>query len=678
MSGESDEKILFKLDLDAKDFKEGIAHSKELLKTFGETESLGSLMSTLGHLGVAAGVLAVAFYGVKTALDLTMEAESIKRTEEQFKMLTEEAGIATETLRNGLEEASHGLVGMDELLKSSNQAIIAMGKSAERLPEVLEFATKATKIFGGEVNANYEKIANALATGRVRALKEFGITIDATKAVKEFAEANGLAVAEISEAGKRQAIMNQALAQAESRFKTVKVDTGELTTSWQKFRVAVKETYETFALMFDSAFGKWIKGAVSTLSDAVISISNAIRARMGDHAAQMKIDTDNLEKYKAKVTELSEREAKLAEQYQSLTAQKQTSLANNVKLMIDNIEKQKEALLKTIDDVQKRKEETEQSKDKVEETKGDAGKDAVDREKREKARTQFEKDLAEMRAAKVESEMATNKDVEQVETLFNAQMEVLKEQHEAKMKEIELKDYLNPEQKLAEKTAEQDAYNSMLKRHLDDQVKMKEDADKRMMNSNDKSTKAMSAGVRSYAAQATKNFDTTGKRASMAMQVFSNHAVSALKDWASGSATASEAVRGFMLGAIGDMAEASGRFMMLDAFKTYPAVNFPELAAGAGLVALSGVLSGLGAKSSGSTGSASAGGGASDVASGGGGDYSSASTSTALAEDAQKKKAVSVVIHGNYMETETTRRQLLEMIRQETDATSFSYSQVQA
>ena len=129
-----------------------------------------------------------------------------------------------------------------------------------------------------------------------------------------------------------------------------------------------------------------------------------------------------------------------------------------------------------------------------------------------------------------------------------------------------------------------------------------------------------------------------------------------------------------MLGMIADMAEASGRFMMLDAFKTFPDINYPELAAGAGLVALSGFLGGMAGGSS-SIGSGGGGGGGGVAGASLGADSQMTNT---LTEDTQKKKAVHIEIHGNYLETEQTRRQLIEMVRQETDATAFNINGVRA
>ena len=85
-------------------------------------------------------------------------------------------------------------------------------------------------------------------------------------------------------------------------------------------------------------------------------------------------------------------------------------------------------------------------------------------------------------------------------------------------------------------------------------------------------------------------FSVAGSTAFNALQA---RTTAALQAWGAGTETASEAVKKMMIGVVADMAQATGQFMMLDAFKTYPMINYPELAAGAGLIALSGALGAL-------------------------------------------------------------------------------------
>src|SRR5437868_1134280 len=112
MAGES---IDYVLNLDDTEFAKTIISAGERV-----TGLVGSLE------GVAAmgGVIGVAFLAVKTALDLTKEAEQVKQINQQFEMLSANAGLASKALKDGLVEAANGLVDDTDLLHAANKAII--------------------------------------------------------------------------------------------------------------------------------------------------------------------------------------------------------------------------------------------------------------------------------------------------------------------------------------------------------------------------------------------------------------------------------------------------------------------------------------------------------------------------------------------------------------------------
>jgi len=98
------------------------------------------------------------------------------------------------------------------------------------------------------------------------------------------------------------------------------------------------------------------------------------------------------------------------------------------------------------------------------------------------------------------------------------------------------------------------------------------------------------------------------------------------------------------------------------------------------LLALSGLLRSAAGGASSSLGASTGGGGGGG---GGGGATASTEATPATATDLQNtaaaqgpQKNVTIQVQGNYFETEQTKRTLMEMIRQETDATSFSYVQI--
>jgi hypothetical protein len=142
---------------------------------------------------------------------------------------------------------------------------------------------------------------------------------------------------------------------------------------------------------------------------------------------------------------------------------------------------------------------------------------------------------------------------------------------------------------------------------------------------------------------------------------------------ASGSEDAGEAMKKFFIGAIADKAAAAGAAMVLESI--WPP-NPVAAAGGVALMALAGNLKRLagGGGSSVSMPSAPAAAAAESPAAGSFGGFGSSMAPEPAGPE--RKRAVTVQIAGNYLDTEQSRRYLLEMIRAETDATDFRYQQI--
>jgi hypothetical protein len=160
---------------------------------------------------------------------------------------------------------------------------------------------------------------------------------------------------------------------------------------------------------------------------------------------------------------------------------------------------------------------------------------------------------------------------------------------------------------------------------------------------------------------------------------------------------AAKAVGATILGTIGDKAIADGSYMMLSGI--FPP-NPVQIGAGAGLIALGASLKSVSSGMLSSMGPRSASGGSvpsaddpcpviakakactnSEVGELPSESASQASTASKesepdMASMERKQRAVNIQIAGNYYDTDSTRRQLMEMIRQETDATDFRYDRI--
>lgn len=268
-----DNKIILNIVLDDGSVISGFAKIKQEAKK--TTDDVGGQFKTLGDIfdadviGIiknkireipvsfaAVGVAAIAAGAlIKSAFDLTLEGERIKSVETQFRNLAAASGVSGEQLAEGLAKSANGLITTDDLLKTATKSVIELGRSAERLPDVLEVTRKATLALGGSLQERFEAVVQAISSGQTRMLRSQGIIIDQEKAFKKYADTLGVTAGSLDKAQQQQAILNAFLAQAGEKFKDVQQGLNQNNVAVKQASVAVKELYENFALFINSKLG---------------------------------------------------------------------------------------------------------------------------------------------------------------------------------------------------------------------------------------------------------------------------------------------------------------------------------------------------------------------------------------------------------------------------------------
>lgn len=280
----------------------------------GSFANFGAAAEGAFSLFVGSAVVVGAVGALKKALDLTFEAESVRAIGSQFDLLSKNAGIAGDALKDGLSAAADGLIDDTDLIKIANQAIISMGASATDLPPVMELARKATSVFGGELADNFEKISQAIATGQTRSLKSLGIIIDSDKAYREFAASIGTTADALSDAGKQQAIMNAVLETGQGAFAGVNVDLKQNTDTFQRLKVTLGQIGETATLAFEKLAGPAVQSFLGGLSAMAADAKQALTAAFGEgkEKAQANVDqlTEALQRTKAAIIDLEQKQLK--------------------------------------------------------------------------------------------------------------------------------------------------------------------------------------------------------------------------------------------------------------------------------------------------------------------------------------------------------------------------------
>lgn len=659
----NDENIVFKLDLDAKEFMSNLSQINERLGSLEKSAKTVELASMFDLAGVAVEGFRTAIQLAGKAMDLVFEGENIRAINYQFELLAKNAGIAGDKFKEALDKAAGGLIDDTELLEIANKTMSSMGANAEgTLERIVGVARKASAIFGGDLKDNIETFERALATGNIRALRQFQIVIDQEKAVRNYAKALGLTVDALSEQERRQALANAALDQAEKKFKDARTDLRSTQSAWKQLKNAVNDVSDTILEFISKVFGPIFTNAFKAATLELKAFSANLKAALSDDPiVKSKALADQIEILEGRMRKMREGPKEIFNQaeYNALQA---TLEATKVKFDSLADARQKAGGAKA-----------------AETGEGKAPEEKADQERRMAAATKFEQDLLELRKARIQAQIEVEQSpFEQERNLYERRM-VLEQEKNLRLADIDNQFALG---QIA--TAEQ---TQALKLQIEQKfvsdivaLKQQEEATRLKVYQNevraaDSASKGVAAAFRQGSAQARADINSFGAQGQRVYQNFTRTATDSLIELGKGQKKASEIAKGFVFGMLADEAEARGRLMLLASiFPPNPA----GLGAGAALLVLSGFLR---SQAGGSGGGGAVGGG--NIAGGGmgGPDIAgmgpvSGTASPNAQQFEQTKKAVTIQVMGSYFETEQTRQRLLEMIRSETDATDFKYVQI--
>lgn len=668
-----DNKEVFKLDLDTKEFTAKANEALKIIGEIGEGDALSGLVSGLGSVAVAAGAVGTAFIAVKTAISLVTEAEEIKAINSQFEMLSKNAGLATDVLASGLRKAGAGLVDDTDLLKAANQGIVTLGANASKLPETLELARKVTALYGGELVDNFERLNQAIASGQTRALKQMGIIVDQKKAYEDYAKSIGVSVNALSEQGKQQAMLNAVLERGQKNFAGVNADLKEATNTITQIKVIFKDLGEAIALAFDKTMGPAVKSFLGTVKEIAGQVKTAALATFGEGA----------EKSAAQITELQLKSKMLNAELDRTTKAvwfgdpEKSPAVIGLKTRIAQVQAEIAAL--------EQKKEAQEAEKKsaspaASAAAGPSGNSAVDLEKERKLNTAFEADMLKIKQERLDAEKKLVTDLAQVEDLDRQEKLLKEQQFSVQIQQIKDNENLSKAQKeqlLIEVDRTQKLQMLALEQELaDKRAALYDNYQKHSTSVFDGISKAFQAN----ALKQKKELMDFGKLGQFTFDTFASHATNSLMELGAGTKSATDIIKGFFFGMVGDMAQQYGQFMLLSSI--WPP-NPAGLAGGAALLVLAGFLksqAGSSASSGGSTSASAvaAGSEAPGAASGITGGTESTSPVDSVNQNQVARKAVTIQIQGNYFETDQTKTKLMDMMRDATDATDFKYVQVGA
>lgn len=641
----ADDKIIIEIELDDGKVIKGLARLGDGAKKTGkEVEGIGNqieqafggtaigrasggindFVSRIKSIHPALLIASGAVASLGLAFERALEGEKINALNTQFQLLGQQAGVATEKLRANLQAATGGAVDFEDVLKSTNKFLVEFGANSQKLPEVLDIARRATTLFGGEVTQNFEQIAQAIASGQTRSLKNLGIIIDQDKAYKDFAASIGVASESLNEAGKKQAILNAVLEKGSETFKNVDPSVNQLSLSVDKLRVQLGDLLDEAATRSNETFGGFFASAINKTTELLERFNLATKAPQSGLAG---LD-DSIRATEFKLQDISKQ---IQFTKQEIENARVSGSGLRPIFNLGDLESQKQKLEKDLESMQMRYMKFQTANTAVTKTEAEKRAEFVDMQKLAENTEKLKQQLLAARMDRINAESALDLTDEQRLALRDERLSLMEQTQAQKLKDLQT---LYRNQGLIDSQAYEDLKTQIVAKGAADRQKIIEDSENANRVKIEITSKQIASGISSAVQQTV-----------MAVQKGQN----ALK-----------AFTGAIFGFIGDMVIQIGTTLIqiglgMEAIRAsiVGLTGGPALFAGVALVALGTLLKSL-----------SGGGGSQAATAGSGG---SVATATAAEppefEDRRSQSQIAVNIQGDVLDSQDTGLRIVDILR---------------
>lgn len=321
-------------------------------KGSGITSLAGALQSAQGgfvELGKSAlsaigpyGLLAGAIGGSVLALGkFALAGEKVNAVNAQFANVAIASGLAVDEFSASIIKATDGLIDDEDALQIATKGIIALGKEASKIPEILEQSRAVSRALGKDFKSTFEDLSQFVETGNARVLRQYGIILDLDVAYKRAALSVGLTTAELTEQQKQTIRTNLVLDELPKKFGAAAQSVTPLADAFDRLRVKATNALESI----QSSLAESITKAFVDEADLSNVSFNRITAQLTDNLKTI----DGINKTLAEISASGDRSAKSTVVSQSLLQRIAELRAENRRLQVQGSGLSDQALFAGLD-----------------------------------------------------------------------------------------------------------------------------------------------------------------------------------------------------------------------------------------------------------------------------------------------------------------------------------------
>ncbi|NCU42402.1 MAG: hypothetical protein EOM19_06845, partial [Candidatus Moranbacteria bacterium] len=227
-------------------------------------------------LAITAAITA-SLYAIQKAFQLIEISAKFKQQEEAFRNFSRSLGVNADSIIKKLREMSGETLNTADIMQNATRAM-ALGLSPDALPKLMEISRAAARAFGEDVGFMFDSITLGIGRQSRMILDNLGIIVSSETAYKNYADELGKTVEQLTEAEKKQAFLNEVLAQGENIIQRVNIQNKSqleylqsLSAFWDDLKVKVGSAI----LDIIQGVGILVNVLRSGFGEVIIQISNA-------------------------------------------------------------------------------------------------------------------------------------------------------------------------------------------------------------------------------------------------------------------------------------------------------------------------------------------------------------------------------------------------------------------
>lgn len=229
-------------------------------------------------MGTAGGLAAVGLQFGEMAWQMGQAGATSLRTQASFDRLAASAGESGQAMLQAMQTASQGTVSQADLMTAANRALVlGVASSAQEVAALLAVAIVKGAQLGVAPTQAFGDLINGLGRMSPEILNNIGVIVDAQSSYAAYAASIGVAVDQLNEQQKMQALVNAVLAANPDAAAQAAADSAA--AAFARWDVATKQFSETFGAVLLPA----ITGGLDLLTcfiNTVGGISDALAGKI--------------------------------------------------------------------------------------------------------------------------------------------------------------------------------------------------------------------------------------------------------------------------------------------------------------------------------------------------------------------------------------------------------------